>query len=58
LFWPPNSLSNSALTSSGTLKLTVAMLGSIVEDFNNADITDKCATVKDAAESALERYNS
>jgi len=38
------------LTSSGTLKLTVAMLDSIVEDFNNADITDKCATVKDAAE--------
>jgi hypothetical protein len=30
------------------------MLASIVEDFNNADITDKCATVKDAAESALE----
>jgi hypothetical protein len=35
LFCPPKVLSNSALTSSGTLKLTVAIWESIVEDFNN-----------------------
>jgi hypothetical protein len=35
LFCPPKVLSNSALTLSGTLKLTVAIGESIVEDFNN-----------------------
>lgn len=37
LFRPLNVLSNAALTSSGTLKLTVAMEILIVEIFNNVE---------------------
>jgi hypothetical protein len=48
LFCPPKTLSNSALTSSGTLKLTVAILGSVIEDFNNADDTGNVAAIKRA----------
>jgi hypothetical protein len=38
LFWSPKVLSNSAFTSSGTLKLTVAIIDLIVEIFNNETI--------------------